>query len=322
MGQSLRPAVVLGPGALGLYLATALGQATDVTVVGRRARLEGLRLPDGQPGVALSGLETRDVPLNLLPTDAPDALPERAVVWVAVKATQLARALEWLRPKLRPGSIVVACQNGLGVDAFVADALPGVARVRAAMWIGTRLEGPAEVYVAGRHRIDAVATPSEVGAIVARQLGPSGLLVQHERSVAHIEWRKSLWNLAVAGVAGVLDAENGVVLSDRDAGALAQTLLQEALTVAAAEGVQLTPDDITPVWQTTRNTASNIGSLVQDLRSGRQTETDWLHGAVVERAAHHGLAVPAHQTICQLLKARERRCGLDPGDPMPVPALL
>lgn len=322
MGQSLRPAVVLGPGALGLYLAASLQQATDVTVVGRRARLGALTLADGRPGVALTGLENRDVTLDLWPTDSADLLPERAVVWVAVKATQLGRALEWLAQRLQPGSIVVACQNGLGIDQAVAGALPGVARVRAAMWIGTRLDGPAEVFVAGRHRIDAVATPAEVGAIVARQLGPSGLLVQHERSVAHIEWRKALWNLAVAGVAGVLDAENGVVLSDPDAAALSQALLEEAVAVAAAEGVTLQPADIAPVWQTTRNTASNIGSLVQDLRSGRQTETDWLHGAVVERAAQHGLHVPAHQTICRLLKARERRCGLDPGDPMPVPALL
>jgi 2-dehydropantoate 2-reductase len=322
MGQSLRPAVVLGPGAMGLYLAAALQQTTDVLVVGRRSRLETLRLADGTPGVSLSGLEVRDVPLTLFPTDSTDPLPERAVIWLAIKATQLSRAIDWLQPRLQPGSIVVACQNGLGIDRYVAERLPHVARVRAAMWIGTRLEGPSEVFVAGKHRIDVVARPEEVGGILQRQMLQAGLSVQLERDVTRIEWRKSLWNLAVAGVAGVLDAENGVVLTDPDAQALASALLAEALAVAAAEGVSLGEEDIAPLWTTTRNTASNIGSLVQDLRSGRQTETEWLHGAVVSLGAQHGIAVPAHQTVLRLLRARERRCGIEPGDPVPVAALL
>jgi ketopantoate reductase len=95
---------------------------------------------------------------------------------------------------------------------------------------------------------------------------------------------------------------------------------REALSLLVFESPVL--KEIAVIGSDGRIRCNNIGSLVQDLRSGRQTETEWLHGAVVALGAQHGIAVPAHQTVLRLLRARERRCGIDPGDPVPIAALL
>jgi 2-dehydropantoate 2-reductase len=74
--------------------------------------------------------------------------------------------------------------------------------------------------------------------------------------------------------------------------------LREAVAVARAEGAKIDEsfaqkqlevmDSLPPPM---------LASMAQDLLRGRRLELPWLSGAVVQRAAKHGIAVPAHRGI-------------------------
>jgi 2-dehydropantoate 2-reductase len=56
-----------------------------------------------------------------------------------------------------------------------------------------------------------------------------------------------------------------------------------------------------------RQTARNTSSMLQDLRAGRPTEIEWINGAIVQLAAHHGIEVPCNRLLVELVRWLERR---------------
>ncbi|MBT9557836.1 MAG: hypothetical protein IV100_17505 [Myxococcales bacterium] len=142
-------------------------------------------------------------------------------------------------------------------------------------------------------------------------LSAAGLPVTRASSVTACEWRKSLWNLAVSGVCALLDAPNGAILDHPGLRNLAESLVSEAVVVAATEGVELEPNGpgtaFATVVASTEKTRNNLNAMVYDLRRGGPTEMPWLNGAVARLARARGLTAPHNETVARLVGAAERR---------------
>jgi 2-dehydropantoate 2-reductase len=50
---------------------------------------------------------------------------------------------------------------------------------------------------------------------------------------------------------------------------------------------------------------AHVPSMLEDVRSGRPTEVDFITGALVREAARHDVPVPLHTAMYRLVKARE-----------------
>lgn len=299
-----RPIWIVGAGAVGLHLTARLAAVRPVTLVARGPRVREL----ASEGVTLVGAEERRAHVPVVDIDDAWALPPGAHVLVAVKATQLAQALQQLAPRLTSGQAVGLCQNGLGVAALARTHLPAAPLVRVACWFGAALIGPTLARVAGVFQIELAAEADDLAHMSDLQdaLVAADYPVTRAASVAACEWRKSLWNLAVSGPCALLDAANGAILDVPELRALAGDLLAEARAVAAAEGVTLADADLERVFTSTERTRANYNAMVQDLRRGVTTEIEFLNGAVARLAAQHGLAAPTHLAIARLVAARER----------------
>jgi 2-dehydropantoate 2-reductase len=57
--------------------------------------------------------------------------------------------------------------------------------------------------------------------------------------------------------------------------------------------------------QTGNDEYAHVFSMLEDVRSRRPTEIDWLTGAVVREARRVGVPAPIHETLYRLVKARE-----------------
>ena len=52
-------------------------------------------------------------------------------------------------------------------------------------------------------------------------------------------------------------------------------------------------------------TYAHVPSMLDDVRSGRRTEVDFITGALVREAERLGVPVPLHTALWRLVKARE-----------------
>jgi 2-dehydropantoate 2-reductase len=118
-------------------------------------------------------------------------------------------------------------------------------------------------------------------------------------------WRKLVGNAAVNPVSALVGVTNGELL-DHLASRIVDGAAMEAARVASAEGVPIADDEAIRLWRSMAElTASNRSSMLQDVRSGRPTEIDWINGEVVRRGAHHGVPTPVNEALLKLLEVLE-----------------
>lgn len=92
---------------------------------------------------------------------------------------------------------------------------------------------------------------------------------------------------------------------------MVRTLVDEGKAVAAAAGVELYEDP----WEmnllavardeTNRNDYAHVPSMLEDVLAHRQTEVDFIAGAIVREAARLGVELPLTEAVVRLIKGRE-----------------
>jgi len=287
---------VFGPGALGCLFAARLAQAGhEVRLIDHRAD-RAVRLNIAGITIESSpGMLAQQVPVSLeydLPCDL-------ALVLVKSHATASLR--------LPPDCPVLTLQNGLG-NAEALAAAAGASRLLA----GTTAEA-ATLLEEGRVRHAAPGItwlgawtdcPHEAAVEALCSAGFDARLAGDPRESL---WAKTIVNAAINPLTALLDVPNGA-LPDSDASrGLLRTLAEEAAAVAAAEGYSLGGGHADRAEQVCHDTASNISSMLQDVRARRKTEIEAISGEVLRRARAAGLPVPATEVAYALVRALESR---------------
>jgi 2-dehydropantoate 2-reductase len=305
--------LVVGAGAVGSLFGARLAQAGhDVVLVARPAhaaaiRAHGLRLEGRSPATVRLGAVER-IP----------ARTETDAVLLTVKSYDVAPSARALAQAVRPPAPVLALQNGLGIVPLVTASLSaggwsGAAAfvVRGINSVPATLVGPGVVKPTGEGEIllgtlDDEGTPRFV-AMFARLLDSAGLTTRPAGDLLKEEWRKALINAAINPVTADHGIPNGQLAKDPWRGQ-ALELLEEALTVSDAEGVEFPPAEVErDLWRVVRKTAENRSSMLQDLDRGRRTEIDAISGAILRLGERHGLELPATRRIVERLRRRADR---------------
>lgn len=105
MNPEINPGVaVVGPGAIGTTIAAALHEVGRTPLLCGRSPRDHLTLQDGDRFITVPG------PVRTNPTQIARTAD---LVFLAVKATQIEAAAEWLAALVRPETVVCVLQNGI-----------------------------------------------------------------------------------------------------------------------------------------------------------------------------------------------------------------
>ena len=102
---------------------------------------------------------------------------------------------------------------------------------------------------------------------------------------------------------------------------LKQLVIDECVAVAAAEGVRLHEDFFREI-NAAYNRSENIVSMRQDLLRGRETEIDYLNGAVAALGLRHGLDCSTNDALTRIIKGMEASARNNRGGPRLPPQEL
>ena len=87
--------------------------------------------------------------------------------------------------------------------------------------------------------------------------------------------------------------------------------MDEGKRVAAARGVELFEDpwemnvEATSHGQSGNEDYAHAPSMLEDVRSTRLTEIDWITGAIIRETEKAGIAAPINETLYRLVKGKE-----------------
>lgn len=134
----------------------------------------------------------------------------------------------------------------------------------------------------------------------------SGLETLMVKKIIGRLWSKVIIYAAINPVSAILQVPNGSLVSRTESITLMKRLLDEGVAVATAQGVELiNPDLYDLLFESCEKSASNLSSMLQDILNEVATEIDAQNGAICRYAETHGISVPTHRTMVELIKLLE-----------------
>jgi 2-dehydropantoate 2-reductase len=296
---------IVGCGAMGSILGAHLAQLADVEVYAYDVWQEYTRTINAR-GLRISGVA--DFTARLHATSDLRKIPPCDFGIVATKSTHTRAAIEQAAPLFRESSAVCSVQNGLGNEEILAQHVKYV--IRGATSMGGRMIGPghARFIVEGDIWIgpfEPANTPYALVEQFAGLLQRAGLRAVPLPDARGAQWTKLIFNSAVNPVGALTQLHHGAATRFTPTETLYRALIQEGEAVANTLGITLHGD----VWKIVEEGANAPGkhnvSMLQDVLAKRQTEVDFMNGAIAQRGEQAGVPTPLNRAVWQLIKGLE-----------------
>ena len=170
--------------------------------------------------------------------------------------------------------------------------------------------GPGEIRHGGSGITHVGCIEGDVSRLqyIADAFCESGLEADCSADVQKLIWGKMFTNVSASVLTGVLQVPLGFIASDANAWALCETLVREAVAVAAGEGLEFDAEEkVAEVRRVCENSPAGITSICADLSKGRRTEVDTISGSVVRASRRNGVPAPTHAAMVALVHAMEAK---------------
>lgn len=299
--------MILGAGGVGCVVGGHLSQkGHKVQLVNRSANTATAVLQHGLRLELDSGLQVSHPEA----VRADEAKPARFIMCFT-KTNQTAAALQSIMRVIKPDTIIVSMQNGLGNGALLAD-VTGCEVLHGVTMIPATVLAPAHVRSLGTHKSwlgplnPASARQNELAKELSDMLTDAGIATDFVSEVSVKIWQKACFNVAMNGVSALADASPGLIGDTASLKAEVHALADEALTVAAALGIKVVSNQVHDLIDfACAEHRYHQPSMLQDIRASRQTEIGSLNDYIVQQAEAIAIDVPRNRLVSGLIHARQ-----------------
>ncbi len=303
--------VLAGAGALGVYFASKI--PADVYVIARSDRAALLenggayRIESEKYGSSLF------YPAGIL---APDEVPEFApdYLFVCFKALDGLDQPSLCRNFVRPGTVIVIIENGLGNEEPFRRAFPENEIITAAAYVGVSRPEPGKIHHTDGGRLIFGSYPERTGFTPAlTELGSffadnPAVTVELTEHIQEKRWIKLLWNAAFNPLSVLGNkADTQQIMNNPETCALAEGIMKEICAIAAAGGIIIPEETVSGIMDYTRGFSAYRPSMLQDFLAGRPLEVESILHAPLRFAAEHGVPAPKLETIYALMTLVQRK---------------
>jgi 2-dehydropantoate 2-reductase len=296
---------IIGCGAVGSLFAAHLARASEAEVWAYdvwRDHTTAIR----ENGLRLSG--AADFTARLHATSDPAELPRCDYGIVATKAIHTRNAIAQVARAFDANSAVCSVQNGVGNEEIIAEHVKFVVR-------GTTF--PAGHPIAPGHigydikgdtwigPFEPTNTPMSKVEELAGFMTRSGMNTVALADARGAQWTKLIFNASTNPVGALTGLHHGAATRFAATGQLFDDLIAEGEAVARALGIELHGDPRAMVQKGANAPGKHRASMLQDVLAKRQTEVDFMNGAIVEWGRKTGVPTPLNQAMWELVKGLE-----------------
>ncbi|QMT18278.1 2-dehydropantoate 2-reductase [Planococcus maritimus] len=234
------------------------------------------------------------------------------VFLVLLKAQANESVLEKLRGKLAKETLIVTMQNGIGNAETIQQLFPPNTVVSGTLGHGASVEQDGTILHRGwgKNYLGNVEADADNKTLeyFAEKLSEAGLETAVSPNVKALIWNKLFVNAAFNSVTALTRLKNGDILNTPEGESLLRAVVEEAVLVAQAEGVEA--DAQTVVEECLRMGHQDIGanksSMLMDVLKKRQTEIEVINGGIVTLGKKHGIATPVNESLSALVSIIEQ----------------
>jgi 2-dehydropantoate 2-reductase len=296
---------IVGCGAVGSLFAAHLAQKGEAEVWAYdvwKDHVDAMR----KDGLRLSGAADFTAKLNA--TSNPKELPRCDYGVVATKAIHTRSAIAQVAHAFDNASAVCSVQNGVGNEEIIAEHVKYVIRGTtfpaghpiALGHIGFDIKGDTWI-----GPFEPTHTPMSKVEELAGLITRSGMNTIALPDARGAQWTKLIFNAATNPVGALTLLHHGAATRFGPTGALSNDLIAEGEAVAKALGISLHGDARALVQKGANAPGKHRASMLQDVMAKRQTEVDFMNGAIVKWGEKTRVPTPLNKVMWELIKGLE-----------------
>lgn len=309
MTTAMRVAVY-GTGAVGGYFGGRLAQAgVDVTFIARGPHLQAIR----EKGLQVNSLQGNFKIHPAQATADPAGVGPVDLVILGVKAWQVRKAAQAMKPMVGEDSVVLPLQNGVDAARQLAEVLGedhvvgGLCRIMGMIAAPGIIQhmGAAPYIAFGELNGPPGRRLERLQALFARAQGVSAEIVADIQAAL---WNKFLLIAPWGGVGAVTRAPIGTIRRLPETRALLEGAMQEICALAEAQAIHLPSDAVGRMLAfVDKLPAEGIASMQRDIIERRRSELNEQTGAVHRLGLALEVATPVNSFIYSSLLPMERK---------------
>jgi 2-dehydropantoate 2-reductase len=257
-------------------------------------------------GLRLSG--AADFTARLNATSNAKELPHCDYGIVATKAIHTKSAIADVAHAFDDASAVCSVQNGVGNEEIIAEHVRHV--IRGTTFPAGHPIGPGHVGfdIKGDTWIgpfEPTNTPMSKVEELAGLITRSGMNVIALNDARGAQWTKLIFNASTNPVGALTLLHHGAATRFPPTGQLFIDLIAEGEAVAKALGIELHGDPRALILKGASAPGKHRASMLQDVLAKRQTEVDFMNGAIVKWGEQTGIPTPLNKAMWELIKGLE-----------------
>lgn len=286
---------IMGAGAIGAYVGARLAQAgLDVALIARGDHLDAIR----KNGLSVESPLGEVSGLRLVVDDNPSDIGTVDLVIFTVKLWDTETAAQAMQPLIGPHTRVVTLQNGIDSVATISKHVPGEQVVGGTIYLFAVIDRPGVIRNSGG--VHKMIFGVDNGNPMLRQLagaldrapGIEGVLSDDIRQTI---WQKYIRLVPLSAATALTRKSVGDVRSNAVTREFLQSLLEELVGVANAEGHNFADDQVSEGMAFYDGLPEEFkSSMLEDVERGNRLELPWLSSRVCELGKLHGIATPGN----------------------------
>lgn len=296
---------VVGCGAVGSIFAAHLARKGEAEVYAYDVSKEHVEAIQ-KHGLRISG--TADFTAPVKATTHAREIPICDFGIVATKSIHTRTAIAATAHLFPETAAVCSVQNGVGNEEILAEHVRYV--IRGTTFPAGHLIEPGHVGydIQGDTWIgpfEPSRTPMDRVQALADLLNRSGLHVIPLEDARGAQWTKLIFNAATNPVGALTLLHHGAATRLPATGQLFDDLISEGMAIAKALGIELHGNPRDLVQKGASAPGKHKASMLQDVLAHRQTEADFMNGAIVHWGEKLGIPTPLNKAMWALIKGLE-----------------
>jgi 2-dehydropantoate 2-reductase len=296
---------VIGCGAVGSLFAAHLAKAGEAEVWAYDVWKEHVEAIQ-KNGLRISG--AAELTVRLHATTDPRQLPRCDYGIVATKAIHTKMAIAQAAHAFDDRSAVCSVQNGVGNEELIAEHVKYVIRGTtfpaghpiAPGHIGYDIKGDTWIGL-----FEPTNTPMPRVEELAGLLTRAGMNTIALKDARGAQWTKLIFNSSTNPVGALTLLHHRAATRFGPTGLLFNALIAEGEAVASKLGIELHGDPRQLVQKGANAPGKHRASMLQDVLARRQTEVDFMNGAISQWGDRVGVPTPLNKALWELIKGLE-----------------
>ncbi len=301
---------IVGPGALGTLLAANLARAKNDVFLLDNSADRAKRLSESQLKAEGAGgnYKTR---VNVT-TDAKD-ITGSAAVFLCVKSYDTESAIKAVKDFVKDDAYVVSLQDGIGNLQLISEYIDperiigGITSHWAALcgegWVRHLSKGET---IIGQDSGKVLGGIREISSVLAKANFPTKIT----KDVNSAAWSKLIIDAGINALSAITRLKNGMLVKNEFTREIMRRAVSEGVKVAKRKKIKLAYDDpIQKAESVCRATADMVSPMLQDVLDRKQTEIDYINGAIVRQGKSLNIKTPTNDMLAELVKTIETNYG-------------